>query len=536
MMITDLLALFSHGNQWVMGRVSFKFISLAVPKPLMKSDLMLSAPSRAPRLLASGSMGISSSTFLASSSRPALPNKSTKHPKCSRVSNRVQSGSFEFVRESIGPALMLRALHRQPACLLRQICRAPVHCPASGRRAEMLGGNFDSAHTLKSLRSMIRSFFQAFCRIGVGVESELENVSVDLEAGGERFGVSSGREGFEEGGEGEVVGLDGAEEHLDVEKKWGWERGGAEKYLRMVRLYLRRFFYYFWRPIYSKASKFWHHITQVAVKIKSRIQLQVVNSYCPFSFGWDPWCHGMAVNELLHPSFACGLNVADCITEGVWSLPSHLEQSQLDRIYAVPILHSPNPNLCWIGPGKLCFNSFYLHFYSEHPKVPWFKFVWHRRYALRYSSFVWMAILEGLKTADILARRNILIPPLCPLCQMENESISHCFFQCDYAFQVISSLLPSLQNFLMRPTLLQVFDCFEGDISIPAYEKNFCYFVVCCSVYFLWKERNERRFNAAVSPIQTTVRKISHAIHAKTSSWKYIEALQTSFPSCFRDF
>ncbi|KAL0915815.1 hypothetical protein M5K25_013274 [Dendrobium thyrsiflorum] len=83
---------------------------------------------------------------------------------------------------------------------------------------------------------------------------------------------------------------------------------------------------------------------------------------------------------------------------------------------------------------------------------------------------------------------------------------------------------------------VEVFDCFEGDISIPAYEKNFCYFVVCCSVYFLWKERNERRFNAAVSPIQTTVRKISHAIHAKTSSWKYIEALQTSFPSCFRDF
>ncbi|PON64844.1 hypothetical protein PanWU01x14_120210 [Parasponia andersonii] len=54
-----------------------------ISSPNLRFPWILQAPRRAPNTPASGLMGISSIRSLAASSMPALPSKSTMHPKCS---------------------------------------------------------------------------------------------------------------------------------------------------------------------------------------------------------------------------------------------------------------------------------------------------------------------------------------------------------------------------------------------------------------------------------------------------------------------
>ncbi|PKU83287.1 hypothetical protein MA16_Dca006688 [Dendrobium catenatum] len=152
---------------------------------------------------------------------------------------------------------------------------------------------------------------------------------------------------------------------------------------------------------------------------------------------------------------------------------------------------------------------------------------------MRYSSYTWLAINEGLKSAENLALRGILITPACYLCQNEDESSSHMFFQCPFSFSILHSLLPDVRGFLLRPNLLQLFEHFEDCQSIEGAECNFCYFVICCTLYFLWRERNDRRYGGKYSTIHTLCHKISMAITAKVSKWKYFDKLQKAFPNCF---
>ncbi|KAL0908831.1 hypothetical protein M5K25_023340 [Dendrobium thyrsiflorum] len=64
-------------------------------------------------------------------------------------------------------------------------------------------------------------------------------------------------------------------------------------------------------------------------------------------------------------------------------------------------------------------------------------------------------------------------------------------------------------------------------------EKNFCYFVICCVVYYIWRSRNDARFGDMIIYVSSTLWNIIRAIQAKCSKWKNVNLLQASFPFCF---
>ncbi|PKU86009.1 Putative ribonuclease H protein [Dendrobium catenatum] len=229
----------------------------------------------------------------------------------------------------------------------------------------------------------------------------------------------------------------------------------------LVAAWFRNKFSSPWKPCLPNASKFWKGIADIALKIKDKLNFHVINENCTLSMLWDPWCHGNSGLGAALSSRLIGV-VGDFIIDGCWSLPSQLDPSVYTSITSTPILVHPHPQVSWNGMNLPSFKVFLMEFYSELNIVPWFKFVWHSHYALKYASFTWLAMLGGLKTADVLAKRNIFLPPACPLCRNEDESIVHCFFQCDFSFFVISTLLPSLNNFLLHPNLHQVFQFVDG--------------------------------------------------------------------------
>ncbi|KAL0926293.1 hypothetical protein M5K25_002510 [Dendrobium thyrsiflorum] len=87
--------------------------------------------------------------------------------------------------------------------------------------------------------------------------------------------------------------------------------------------------------------------------------------------------------------------------------------------------------------------------------------MWHKYYALRCFGYTWMAVLNKPKTVDILAKRNIHIPSGCVLCNFGIETHSH--------------------------------------LNVSSNIKYYYFLAICCSLYFLWRERNDRRFKVILN-------------------------------------
>ncbi|PKU65490.1 hypothetical protein MA16_Dca012212 [Dendrobium catenatum] len=131
-----------------------------------------------------------------------------------------------------------------------------------------------------------------------------------------------------------------------------------------------------------------------------------------------------------------------------------------------------------------------------------------------------MALSNGLKTSAALSARNIVITDVsCPLCHLHPETTVHLLFECDYSFQVICKLIPQFTSFLLRPNIAQAFQFISGFES--SMEVKFGLLLILnVTVYFIWTERNSRKFNGRISCAITLAKKISNVVYLKLDRWK----------------
>ncbi|KAL0927271.1 hypothetical protein M5K25_001434 [Dendrobium thyrsiflorum] len=145
--------------------------------------------------------------------------------------------------------------------------------------------------------------------------------------------------------------------------------------------------------------------------------------------------------------------------------------------------------------------------------------VWHKKKSLRFSIYTWLALIGGLKTADVLIKRNIAVPQLgCAMCHGSLETATHLFFECDYAFKVLNRVIPGLHNFLLRPNICQVLSHID---SYKVDRKFKCTLLLAlnATVYHLWLERNNRKFKHACLSATSLATKILKVLQLKIGSW-----------------
>ncbi|PKU64267.1 Putative ribonuclease H protein [Dendrobium catenatum] len=190
-------------------------------------------------------------------------------------------------------------------------------------------------------------------------------------------------------------------------------------------------------------------------------------------------------------------------------------------------IQNSNGTLFWHNRRKASFSSFINFFHREDSMVDWYKYVWHKHYALKYSIYSWIAINNGLKTADELIKRSIIVPSTCSLCFSHPETNCHLMFECDYSFTVLHNLIPMVGDFLLRPRLRQVINFLGEQTYSGKKQKELLLLTACCATYYLWRERNERKFNFKFRNTSSLCLVIKYAVEAKISSWKHSENLIT---------
>ncbi|KAI0511714.1 hypothetical protein KFK09_012346 [Dendrobium nobile] len=224
-------------------------------------------------------------------------------------------------------------------------------------------------------------------------------------------------------------------------------------------------------------------------------------------------------------------NVGNFIINDGWFLPDFLPPDVKEAILDIHIMKKPA--LMWEGSCIPSFKQFTNHFYSSLENVQWHDFIWHKRSSLKFACFTWMALIGKLKCADILIRKGINVIADCAFCKSHRESHHHLFFECDFTFTVLVLVLPLFQSFLLRPNLLMAVEFLDSSIIFASFEKNLCFSIMACTVYHIWRERNNRRFsNAWQSPV-TVADGIKAIIRKKVKSWKNVDQLKQIYSSIF---
>ncbi|PKU79643.1 Putative ribonuclease H protein [Dendrobium catenatum] len=279
-----------------------------------------------------------------------------------------------------------------------------------------------------------------------------------------------------------------------------------------------------WSPNPKHTSPYWKQLCIIAHQLKHCLQLRI-HPNCNFSLIWDPWCFEKSLVELADPHANCNwlddFNreiISLIISNGNWDVPVSWPQNIKDMIASIPIWNVDTGCL-WNNSVKVSNKLFSNEFFKQHSVVSWHRFVWHKHSSIRFSSFGWLAVKNGLKTADNLFKREIMMNNSCIFCQDSRESHSHLFFECDFSFRIMILLIPQSQTLLFRPNLLQTFE-FVEEISDSNEMLYFYCLMINSTIYYIWRARNDMIFGNFIQCQTTVSRKIKKAIAAKLEKWK----------------
>lgn len=142
------------------------------------------------------------------------------------------------------------------------------------------------------------------------------------------------------------------------------------------------------------------------------------------------------------------------------------------------------------------------------PMVRWHKVMWFAQSIPRHAFITWLAILNKLSTGDRMRRWGTV--QFCPLCGDRNETRDHLFFACPFSYTVWTSLCSTLLNRKINPDwniTLRSLTNFHGN----QVDYLLVRLTLQASIYFIWRERNDRIHNKPWhSPLHTaqTIAKI----------------------------
>ncbi|XP_057788349.1 uncharacterized protein LOC131005397 [Salvia miltiorrhiza] len=227
---------------------------------------------------------------------------------------------------------------------------------------------------------------------------------------------------------------------------------------------------------------------------------------------------------------------------GWWKKVLELSRGENGRWFrenvAVRIGEGTQDGWSWLADpkGKFSVNSAYRTLCQftgpgrNTSKAPEFLLIWKAPAPFKAKTTVWRLLRGRMATCDNLLRRQVITQNTesdCMLCKEQTESSEHLFFRCPATSEIWYALLlwlgkqSALQSKVKEHLLAFTNLGEKSDTSLLL-----CIWI--CSVWCIWKERNECKFNQGVWKNEKLVAEI------KSRVWGWIMAYDVQ--SRFTDF
>ncbi|XP_074298479.1 uncharacterized protein LOC141629360 [Silene latifolia] len=199
-------------------------------------------------------------------------------------------------------------------------------------------------------------------------------------------------------------------------------------------------------------------------------------------------------------------------------------QSLLDKIKA-RIMHWANKSLSYAAgsPAQAlqlleCCSSnmrhdtsfMYEYLRTRRPKVSWRSLVHGKGCHPKHSFAGMMVMHNALPTMDNMMRRGMPFVNRCALCENSIEDVHHLFFNCPFSRHLLNTIGTWLSLPMRSFSLVILAQDFASTRHTCRQHVGFM-----ATIYYLWKERNDRIFKGAKSFVDTLSVKIKKAVHLR---------------------
>ncbi|PNT77753.1 hypothetical protein BRADI_1g68395v3, partial [Brachypodium distachyon] len=156
----------------------------------------------------------------------------------------------------------------------------------------------------------------------------------------------------------------------------------------------------------------------------------------------------------------------------------------------------------WSNDGVYSAKSAYLNLLAGRALDPYATEIWHSRAPLKCRVFAWLAARNRCWTADRLAKRGLPHPDRCPLCDQEEESISHLLLGCVLARQVWDTLFSAWGHRECVPSAGACLRDWWSTLSFQRRARKDFRTATTLVLWTIWCHRNDVVFNGASPSVQ----------------------------------
>lgn len=214
--------------------------------------------------------------------------------------------------------------------------------------------------------------------------------------------------------------------------------------------------------------------------------------------------------------------LAELWENGSWILPQARLDRQLQVITSLStlVLNDYGDEYEW-WPGNQRMDSYktgaiYNLIRPTAPVVPWHAQVWFSGGIPKHMFLVWLMVRNRCPTRDRIPSWGLPTDPRCLYCNVDNESIEHCYFQCPFCWDVWNPIAAKCGFTSSRHwniILLQI--KLHGSTKV---QKTLLLLCWQATLYILWTERNQRLHSARFSSADHLVAQIKQIVKNRISS------------------
>lgn len=158
--------------------------------------------------------------------------------------------------------------------------------------------------------------------------------------------------------------------------------------------------------------------------------------------------------------------------------------------------------------------------------VAWSKSVWFKDRIPKHAFISWVVAWNRLHTRDRLSRWGLTVPTNCILCNLQEESRDHLFFECEFSSEIWTF-------FTMRTNLNpppRFMDCLLW-LQTASRDKHVSLIIKLlfqASIYSIWQERNARIHSSISKPAAVLIKEIQLTLRARLDPLSRVPRSQSS--------